>query len=110
MIIRSTEVWIDTKGIAHSLAQDISFRNNYWGKYDSPMAEYLDRIGEGDEVTGSVDWAEYVQRFGKRLLFSDDRGFVTVEKYASVAEAKTRFDEIDEAYCAWCGNDNEDIY
>ena len=73
-------------------------------KYNSSMAELLDTLGEDycDESTGSVEWSEYVQRFGKRLLFTDDRGFVDCEKYGSVEEAVLMFTKNADAYADWC--------
>lgn len=76
-------------------------------KYDSAMAELLDMLDD-DEATGSTEWAEYVQRFGKRLLFTDDRGFVTCERWESVDAARARFDEIDAAYGVWLDTDDDE--
>lgn len=85
----------------------IEIRNsNTRSKYDSAMAEYLDTIGFEDEATGDVDWVEYIQRFGKRLLFTDNRGFVSYEKYPTKAKAIERFTDINDAYCAWNDDDN----
>jgi hypothetical protein len=81
-------------------------------KYDSAMAEFLDTIGADyeDESTGDVEWAEYVQRFGKRLLFTDDRGFVSCERFATVDLARARFDEIETAYNEWSREPEDEDY
>jgi hypothetical protein len=74
-------------------------------KFGSAMAEFLYTLDD-DESTGCTEWAEYVQRFGKRLLFSDDRGFVACERWPSEADARKRFDEIERAYCKWVESDD----
>lgn len=72
-----------------------------YGKYDCAMAEYLDIFGDGDDETGSTEWYEHVMRFGRRLLFTDDNGFVTCERFGDEGKAKERFEEIDIAYSEW---------
>lgn len=99
--------YTNTLGRYVDLTEDIRWTDTHWGKYSDGMANYLSRL-DADEATGEDEWSAFVQRFGKRLLFSDDRGFVTVEKYASVDDAKTRFNEIDSAYGEWL-DENEDV-
>lgn len=78
-------------------------------KYDSAMAEYLDSSYDYDDATG-VEWRGFVRRFGKRLLHTDDQGFVTVERYATEAEAIERWETIDAEYGEWLdANDESDI-
>lgn len=83
--------------------EDIRATDPHRHKYDNAMAEYLDFIGADyeDESTGSVEWCEYVQRFGKRLLITDDRGFVTCDKYATEDAAREVFGRADVAYGEW---------
>lgn len=87
--------------------ETITYNDSHRHKYDSAMAEYLDTVGEDDDWTGDVEWIEYVQRFGKRLLFTDDRGFVTCERYPSEADAIESFETIDAAYNEWQASEEE---
>lgn len=68
-------------------------------KFADAMSEYLWDVSLADDETGSCDWHYHVSRFGKRLLFCDDRGFVWVEKCADEMEANERFAAIDQSYC-----------
>lgn len=83
------------------------------GKYDSGMAELLDILGLDycDEDAGSVEWDVHVMRFGKRLLFTDDRGFVWCEKRTTEAEAKEAFEKVETAYGEWADetDDADDV-
>lgn len=65
-----------------------------------PMAEYLYSL-DHDEYTGDSDFGLYVSLFGKRLLISDDHGFVWVEKHATTSEAREAFDAYDHDYLDW---------
>jgi hypothetical protein len=80
--------------------EDIRLSDQHRHKYDSAMAEFLDTL-DADETTGSVDWRGFVGRYGKRLLHEDDRGFVSVERYPTVADAVERFETLDAEYCTW---------
>lgn len=86
---------------------DIRYSDPHRHKYDSAMAEYLDGL-DADESTGDVDWHGHVSRFGKRLLHHDDRGFVSVERYPTVAAAVERFEVIDAEYGAWLDLSDDD--
>lgn len=81
------------------------------GKFGgSPLAEYayiLTLDGGEDEQTGSVEWRYWVARFGKRLLFEDSQGFVTLDKFHTEQEAIDAFREIDNRYSAWADEDGE---
>lgn len=101
MIINDKATYLSSNGEVVDYSHEIRLTDPYRHKYDSAMAEYLDYCAEDDEETGSTEWAEYVQRFGKWLLFTDDRGFVTAEKHPTVDAAKDRFAEIDHDYCEW---------
>lgn len=87
--------------------------NRWTAKYKyggDPMAEYLDMLaGDGgqDDETGEVDWQYWVAKFGKRLLFTDDRGFVWVEKYKDEVSAKGVFESIGEEYGDWLNENDE---
>jgi hypothetical protein len=89
----------------NALGDEIRWTDRYRHKYDSAMAEWLDSGPEPDESTGSVDWRGHVARFGKRLLHTDDRGFVSVECFDTEAEAVDRFEVIDAEYGAWLDDD-----
>jgi hypothetical protein len=87
------------------------FQRPFATKYPDGMAEYLDATstgGDADETTGTTEWVFHVSRFGKRLLFSDDQGFVWVEKHATEAEAIAEFEDHDAAYGEWLDVNGED--
>lgn len=107
MIINDKAKYVTKDGTAVDYSHEIRRSDPFRTKYGSAMAEYLAHLDGDDAWTGSTEWSEYVQRFGRWLLFSDDRGFVTAEKYPTVAAAVERFDVIDAAYCAWA-DENED--
>ena len=92
--------------ITKALNTEIRLNDTHRHKFFSAMAAYLYEI-EDDEWTGSTEWTEYVQRFGKRLLFTDDRGFVTDEKYPTVDAAISRFYEIDAKFGDWVNAEGE---
>lgn len=100
MIINSGCVYFALDGRAIDLSEDIRWSDTHWGKYNNGMANYLHHCDD-DESTGDVEWHGYVQRFGKRLLHSDDQGFVTVERYETQAECEARFQEIQAEYHEW---------
>lgn len=65
------------------------------GKYSCSMVAFLSIIGSDyeDESGGSIEGAVgYVQRFGKWLVFGNDHGFVTGDKYPSAELAHAAFD------------------
>lgn len=107
MIINDKSTYTTADGREVDYSHEIRLTDPHRHKYGSAMAEYLDHLDGDDAWTGSTEWSEYVQRFGKWLLFSDDRGFVTAEKYPTVAAAVERFEEIDAAYSAWCEENDE---
>ena len=65
-------------------------------KYGDAMAEYLDTCLDGpDDVVGDCDGPyAYCGRYGKRLLFTDSQGFVSVDTFRSAADALAVFDAI----------------
>ena len=69
--------------------------DRYRHKYDSAMSEYLDTCMEPDHVVGDVDGPyDYCVRYGKRILFTDSQGFVSVDTYRSTSDALAVFDAI----------------
>jgi len=74
----------------------ISKTDRFRYKYGDAMAEYLDTCVDGpDDVVGGCDGPyDYCGRFGKRLLFVDGQGFVSVDKYRSADDALAVFDAI----------------
>lgn len=94
----------------NQFGDDIRLTDPHRHKYDSAMAEYLDSGYDYDDATGDVSWHGFVRRFGKRLVHEDDYGFVTVERYATEAEAIERWETIDAEYGEWLdANDESDI-
>jgi len=93
-----------------SNGDDIRWTDRYRHKYGSAIAEYLGTVEGGtivaDEDTGSVEAPTgWVGRFGRRLMIEDDRGFVSVERFDTEADAIERFEAIDAEYGAWMDDD-----
>lgn len=64
----------------------------YLGKFSSAMASYLyDRMMQGDEgdewETDSEASGDWASRYGRRILFGDDRGFVDCDRFDNADEA-----------------------
>jgi hypothetical protein len=61
------------------------------GKYDCPMAKYLSERVMMNGDYGDDEWSDGVgdgwARYGRFLLFWDDRGFVGCDKFPTVAAA-----------------------
>jgi len=93
----------------NQFGDDIRLTDPHRHKYNSAMAEYLDSGLDADQSTGGVDWHGHVGLFGKRLLHTAARGFVSVEKFPTKAAAVERFDAIDAEYSAWVDIENEEI-
>lgn len=73
------------------------------GRFTSGMAEYLDlRCDLPDGTTGDMasPWG-HVALIGRYHVITDAQGFVSVERYATRAEANAIFDEIDSRYGVW---------
>jgi hypothetical protein len=75
----------------------------YDGNSDTYLAYVLDFAGPdyADEETGSTEWDGYLMRFGRVLLWSDDRGFKTAEILDNEDVAKRVFDQLDAQYGNW---------
>ncbi len=75
-----------------------------------PMAEYLWEAtmdGGQDDDTGEIDWDCWVAKFGKRLLFTDDRGFVWCKRHFTEELAAEEFDFIASKYGEWLDQNEE---
>lgn len=75
-----------------------------WGKYDSPMSAYLESLymdGAADEDSGSVEWEYHAARFGRRVLCSDDRGFVWSFRCATEETARRFLTLTSWEYAGW---------
>lgn len=73
-------------------------------KYSSAIAEYCWVTclgGCSDDVTGSDDFGLTVSRLGRRLVCSDEQGFVWVERFVTERQAIVAFLGIDEDYGKW---------
>jgi len=79
-------------------------------KYDSAMAEYLsykDVQMFSDRESGDVECPTgYFAQFGRRILVSNDRGFVWVEVWPSEESAEQVFYAMEHYYSVW--SDEED--
>lgn len=82
-------------------------------KCSSAIAEYI-LTHEGitlfaDDETGDVEWGEWVGRYGKRLLFENDQGFVSVCRFASEDDAIDELATIQDQYYIWlCSDEPKD--
>lgn len=74
-------------------------------KYDSAMAEYLDYLGMNgayDSQGGNVESpVGAFQRFGRRILRGDDRGFIWVETWPEPQAAEQVFDALEFVEGQW---------
>ena len=78
--------------------------DRYRHKYDSAMSEYLDTCLEPDYYVGDTDGPyDYCVRHGRRLLFTDSSGFVSVDTYLSSSAALAVFDAIGTADAIYWG-------
>jgi hypothetical protein len=74
------------------------------------MSEYLDHKVEADEYGGGEESPyDHMALYGKRIMFTDDRGDVSIDKYPTAQNARNVFDCMNE--CAntiellkWDGN------
>lgn len=88
--------------------ETITYNDSYRHKYDSAIAEYIDLCGWSDASTGDVDsFGAHVALVGKRLVFTDDRGFVSCDRYPSKRMAEQVFDAIDYSYLRATDEDEE---
>lgn len=94
----------------HIGPDDIRKDDEHRHKYNDAMAEFLDTLGldYADEDCGDVEWDVFVMRFGKRLLMTNDRGFVYCEKRRNEDEAKAIFVSIEKDYYKWCEECDEE--
>ena len=89
---------------------EVRYHHSNLGKFEgqSGMAEYVYNLsldGTADEETGETEWELFAARFGKRLLFENDRGFVTLERFQTGDQAREAFRQIDRRYAKWCASD-----
>lgn len=67
----------------------------HWGKYDSPLAYYLDAnfdCYDYDEDASLEHSGEWAGRIGKRINYVDSQGFHYVWRYADETEAAAEFE------------------
>lgn len=79
-------------------------------KYDSAMAEFLDLLGMdyADEDAGEVEFADgHAMRFGRRILWSDDHGFVSCDTYDNETAARSVMERYRWEWNAWAEMNNE---
>lgn len=76
------------------------------GRFLNPMAVYLSaRALDGydeDESMGGADSCEHGARWGRRVLYVDDRGFVSVTRFPTVDLARGWLEELS----SWVNDDN----
>lgn len=79
-------------------------------KYGDAMAEYLDgRLEWASEESGDVECPTgHFTRFGRRILVTDDRGFVWVEKWATTEKAERVYSAMDQFYWYWADEEMEE--
>lgn len=90
---------------------DIDYSNLHWGKYDSPIAQYItirimDEGDMGDEWESDGDGTG-MARFGRRVQWWDDQGFVGCDVFGTVDDAIAAFARVSVDYyhytCEQCG-------
>lgn len=72
-------------------------------KYDSPMAVYLESLwcrgDSGDDWVGNVEWSGgHNVRYGRRIMVSDNYGFVSVLTFSTEGQAKDFMDDLYRQY------------
>ena len=96
------------KGKAHEF-DTRDWNRPFATKYDSPLAMYLDRLpfdasdADEDDQSSTGDSA---YRFGRRILWADDQGFVSVTVHDSVDVATSTMEQVahDWHHCTDCGH------
>lgn len=81
----------------------------YDGSHDRYLAYVLDVAGPdyADEETGSTEWSDYLMRFGRVIVFRDDRGAVCIALCKSEDDAKQRFLYNKNEYEEWAAEQEE---
>ena len=80
-------------------------------KYTDAFTEYLADLAMENMERGSGDVecpTGYFVRLGKRIMFTDDRGFVWHERYPSERSAEQVEQALDNYYCEWADEEEED--
>lgn len=83
-------------------------------KYACAFTEYLSDVAMRDMERGSGDVecpTGYFVRLGRRIVFTDSRGFVWHETYGDAFGASQVFDALEHYYGVWCWDEwREDDY
>lgn len=90
--------------------QTYNLRDRTWGKYASPMSEYLSLLAMENMEHGSGDVecpTGYFVQIGRRILFNDDRGHVWHETYGDEHGARQVFDALDMYYAEWSDEESD---
>lgn len=89
------------------------FKSDERHKFDTAMAEYLYELGMRgafDRQSGDVECATGAfTLFGRRILFEDSRGFVTVEMFSDRRGAEQVYAALEMYYGVWSDEDYEDV-
>lgn len=87
------------------LKNDTDTRDLHWGKYDSPMAVYLENLwldgDQGIDWIGSVDELGHYAQYGRRVMVSDDLGFVSVLTFPDQGSADDFMEHMYHAYAVY---------
>lgn len=88
---------------------DIRLKDAHRHKYDTAVTEYIctARFDElWDRSSGDVECPTgYFALFGRRIVVSDDRGFVWTETYGDKFGAEQVYHAMDRYYSAWSDED-----
>lgn len=76
-------------------------------KFATGIAEYLYLFDDNDEETGDSEWGYHVRRFGRRLLYENDQGFVWSERHRTERHAMAFFEQIENEYSQWWADENQ---
>lgn len=69
----------------------------HWGKYSEPMAHYMDaNLGAQDYDEDAVleGWGDWAGIIGRRVLYINTQGFVTLFTFNSKDEARETYDAL----------------
>lgn len=92
---------------------DIDYSDLHHGKYDSPMAQYIDihlsELGFGDEDE-SDGMGQGMRRYGHRIYSWDDQGFQGCDTFTTVADAETVFATRSDWYYSECEKCGEKVH
>lgn len=93
---------------------DIDYSDLHWGKYDSPIAQYIDLqvMGNGDfgDEEESDGEGNGCALFGRRIQWWNDQGFVGCDTYATQDDASKVWAGVVDRFYAMCEKCGEKVH